>query len=122
MHLNIQNLSQKLKIQRIIIVLSILLLTTPMSIAFAADATSNELKEQQQKLQELLGEIEKTRESRAEQKALLEKLSNKMQCNWDLIQDYDACEKKYKEEKQEKLSCAQKAKERARDCLSEIEK
>ena len=120
MHLFTLKLSQKLKIQRVVIVLGVLLLSTPMSIAFSADATSNELKEQQQKLQEILGEIEKTRESRAEQKALLEKLSNKMQCNWDLIQDYDACEKKYKEEKQEKLNCAQKAKERARDCLSEI--
>ena len=120
MHLNLQNPSQKLKIQRIIIVLGILLFTTSTSIAFAADETSSELKEQQQKLQELLGEIEKTRESRAEQKALLEKLSKKMQCNWDLIQDYDACEKKYKEDEQEKLSCAQKAKERASDCLSEI--
>lgn len=115
-----QNLSPKLRIQRVIIVLGALLLAIPTPTVFASDATSNELKEQQQKLQQILGEIEKTRESRTEQRALLEKLRKKMQCNWDLIQDYDACGKKYKKQKQEQLSCAQKAKDRAKGCLSEL--
>ena len=115
-----QNLPQKLKSLRVIIVLGTLLFTIPTSIVFASDASTNELKEQQQKLQKILGEIEKTRESRAEQKALLEKLNKKMQCNWDLIQNYDACSKKYKEQKKEQLSCAQKAKDRAKGCLSEL--
>ena len=121
MHLITQKLPSKLKTLLYIIVLGALLLCIPPSTVFASDTELSELKEQQQKLQEILGEISEVREQRAEQKALLEKLSQKMQCNWDLIQDYDACDKKYKDQKQEQLSCAQKAKERASDCLSEIE-
>ena len=114
-------ISQKSAPQRIIIAIGALLLAIHSSIAFASETESNDLKEQQLKLQEILDKIGEVREQRAEQKVLLEKLSKKMQCNWDLIQDYDACEKKYNEQKQEQLSCAQKAKERARTCLSEID-
>ena len=117
-----RTLSQKLKAQRYLVVLGALLFSMSITISFASDADTKELKEQQQKLQQILDEIGVVQEQRAEQKALLEKLSRKMQCNWDLIQDYDACDKKYKEQKQEQLSCAQKAKERASGCLSDIDK
>jgi septal ring factor EnvC (AmiA/AmiB activator) len=120
MQLFTQKLSQKTRTQWCIIVLSTLLLFIPASTVFANDAEPNELKEQQQKLKKILDEIGDVREQRSEQKATLERLSKKMQCNWDLIQDYDACGKKYNEQKQEQLNCAQKAKERARDCLSEL--
>jgi hypothetical protein len=115
-----QKLSRRLKTHWCIIFLGALLLCVPTSSVFSNDATPDELKEQQLKLQKILDEIGDMREQRSEQKAVLEKLSEKMQCNWDLIQDYDACSKKYKEQKQEQLSCAQKAKERARGCLSDI--
>jgi SAM-dependent MidA family methyltransferase len=122
MNLFTQKLPGKLKTLWNTIVLVALLLCVSQASVFASDAELSEIKEQQKKLQEILGEISDVREQRAEQKALLEKLSQKMQCNWDLIQDYDACDKKYNEQKQEKLNCAQKAKERASDCLSEIGK
>jgi hypothetical protein len=121
MRLFTNKLSQKLKTQCFIPLFIAFLLTIPTSIALGDDAGLNELKEQQQKLQEILDKIGVVREQRAEQKALLEKLSKKMQCNWDLIQDYDDCGKKYNKEKQEQLSCAQKAKEKARGCLSKTD-
>jgi ABC-type phosphate transport system auxiliary subunit len=120
MQLFTNKLFQKLKTQHFIPLFIALLLAISTSATLAGDAAPNELKEQQQKLQEILDKIGDAQEQRAEQKALLERLRQKMQCNWDLIQDYDACDKKYKEQKLEQLSCSQKAKERARGCLSEV--
>lgn len=117
----IKVLPKKQKIQGLIVVFATLLLTTPVSTALANDAENGELKEQQQKLQQILEEIGNTREQRIEQRAQLEKLNHKMQCSWTLIQAYDACDKKFKEQKEKQLSCAQQAKEEAKKCLSEID-
>ncbi len=118
----IQVLPRKLRIQGFIITLGILLFTTHASTTWANDAEENDaLKEQQQKLQQILDEIGDAREQRTEQRALLEKLNQKMQCNWTLIQDYDTCDKKHKEQKQGQLNCTQQAKERAKECLSNID-
>ena len=116
-----QTKSQIFKFRRALILLSTFLLIFLASISLAADEISDELEEQKQKLQQILDEIGNVREQRTEQRALLEKLNQKMQCNWSLIQDYDACDKKYKEQKQEQLDCTQKAKEKAAKCLSEID-
>lgn len=113
-----QALPEKLKTQGFFIILGALLITIPVSTALAEN---EELKEQQQKLRQILEEIGDSREQRAEQRAQLEKLNKKMQCNWALIQGYDACDKKYKEQKQEQINCTQQAKEKATECLSEID-
>ena len=116
-----QTLSQMLKFQRTLTLLStLLLLTVAAPISLASDEKTNELKEQQQKLQQILNEIGDVREQRAEQRVMLENLNKKMQCNWDLIQNYDACDNKYKEQKQEQINCARQAKEKVTECLSEI--
>jgi hypothetical protein len=112
-------LPKKLKIRRYLIVLGALMLVIPISTTWANEAENNELKEQQLKLQQILEEIGETREKRVKQRAQLEKLNHKMQCNWALIQAYDACNEKFKEQKQEQLSCSQQAKEKAKECLSE---
>lgn len=117
----IQTLTAKLRTQGLFIILGTLLLTTPTSIAWANDAENDALKEQQQKLQQILEEIGASRDQRAEQRVQLEKLNRKMQCNWTLIQAYDACDKEFKEQKEKQLSCTQQAKEKARECLSEID-
>ena len=114
-----KTLPKKLKPLGTIIVLGVLMLATPISIALANDAENKELKEQQLKLQRILEEIGDTREQRVKQRAQLEKLNHKMQCNWSLIQAYDACDKEFKEHKQEQLNCTQQAKEKAKECLSE---
>lgn len=105
-----------------VISLGFIFLITPLSFTMAEEVESTELKQQQQELQQLLKKIEEAREQRSEQKELLEKLNKKMECNWSLIQDYDACDKKYKDNPQEQLECAKKSKERARECLSDIDK
>ena len=114
-----KTLPKKLKPQGILIVLGTLILATSASIALANDTENKELKEQQLKLQQILEEIGETREKRVKQRAQLEKLNHKMQCNWTLIQAYDACDKKFNEQKQEQLNCTQQAKEKAKECLSE---
>ncbi len=116
-----QILPKKSGTQGLFILLGTLLLSTPASTTWANDAENDELKEQQQKLQRILDEIGDAREQRTEQRALLEKLNNKMQCNWTLIQAYDSCDKKYKEQKLEQLNCTKQAKEKAKECLSEID-
>jgi len=117
--------STNLKIQRLLTLAIFLLIAATATTAWANDAEnnaqSNELNEQQQKLKQILSEIADTREQRTEQKILLEKLNKKMECNWALIKDYDACDKKYKDQKTEQLSCVQKAKSLASECLSEID-
>ncbi len=114
-----KTLPEKLKTQGILIVLGTLMLATPASMALANDAENKELKKQQLKLQQILEEIGETREQRIKQRAQLEKLNHKMQCNWALIQAYDACNKEFKEQKQEQLNCTQQAKEKSKECLSE---
>ena len=112
-------LPKKLKTQRYLVVLGVLMLAIPISTTWANETENDELKEQQLKLQQILEEIGETREKRVKQRAQLEKLNHKMQCNWTLIQAYDTCNKKFKEQKQEQLNCSQQAKEKAKECLSE---
>lgn len=116
-----QTLPKKPITQRALFLLGVFFLTSPISTTWATEEENKELKDQQEKLQGILNEIGDLREQRTEQRALLEKLNGKMQCNWTLIQAYDACDKKYKEQKQEQLSCVQKARDEATKCLSDLE-
>ena len=111
---------QNLINSRLLLSFSIFVFISLGSFAVADESDSSDVVEQQQKLQQLLGKIGEAQEKRAEQRAILEILNKKMECNWSLIQDYGACDKKYEENKLEHLNCATKAKEKARDCLDKI--
>ncbi|MEE8379672.1 MAG: hypothetical protein V3R49_04805, partial [Gammaproteobacteria bacterium] len=101
-----------------------ILIAIPASLTWADDTTdagaNNQIKEQQQKLQQILEEIGGSRKQRTQQRARLEKLNKKMECNWALIKNYDVCDKEYNEQKQEQLNCVQEAKTKATKCLSSI--
>ena len=121
MRSQMKTLPKKLNPQGILIALGTLMIAISAPMALANDAENKELKEQQLKLQQILEEIGETRENRVKQRAQLENLNRKMQCNWTLIQAYDACDNEYKEQKQEQLNCTKQAKEKAKECLSELD-
>lgn len=93
-----------------------LLLTVTNSVAGEMD----DLKQQQQRLQQLLNDIKSSEQQRERQKAVLERLQKQMECNWNLIQSYEVCEQLYQQSPQELLNCTTKAKDNAAKCLEPL--
>lgn len=96
----------------------LLLISCMYSSAWAEGDQSKEIREQQQSLKELLDSIGEAQEQRKEQRATLKKLEKQMSCNMTLIQDYENCEKQYKDNLEAHVKCKHEAKQRAADCLS----
>ena len=90
----------------------------PVGLAWSESTDTDELRAQQQKLRGLLDRIGEAQELRGEQHTTLRKLEKQMSCNWGLIQDYDICEQKYKDNLEAHVSCKQEAKKKAVECLS----
>lgn len=87
--------------------------------ALAEDQQSQEIREQQKDLRELLDRIGETQDQRKDQRATLKKLEKQMSCNWALIQDYENCEKQFKDNLEAHVKCKHEAKEKASQCLNE---
>ena len=85
---------------------------------FAADATLETLKKQQEQLEKTLSELEKSQQEKGQQQQRLEMLSRQIQCNWAFIKNRESCDLIHKDNIQEKLVCHQKAKETAAQCLN----
>jgi septal ring factor EnvC (AmiA/AmiB activator) len=96
----------------------IVFLLCPFGLAWSDTTGTEDLKAQQQKLKELLDRIEEAQDQRSQQRDMLRKLEKKMSCNMELIQDYDDCEKKYKDNLEEHVNCKHEAKKKAAECIS----
>lgn len=90
----------------------------PVGFAWSTSTDTEELRSQQQKLKELLDRIGEAQDQRKEQRTMLRKLEKQMSCNWELIQDYDVCEKNHKDHLEEHINCKREAKKKAVDCIS----
>ena len=99
----------------------VIILLNPISIAWSDDANSETLNDQRLKLKELLDRIEETQDQRNQQKATLKKLERKMSCNMELLKDYETCEKNFKDNLEEQVTCKHEAKKKASECLSSSE-
>ena len=71
----------------------------------------------QEKLEKLLHELDQATKQRSQQSAALKKLEQQNQCNWELIQSYEVCEKLHGNVAEDYLNCTQKAKQRATECM-----
>lgn len=78
----------------------------------------DDLKQQQQRLQQLLDDVKKSEQQRDRQKAVIERLQRQLECNWTLIQSYGICEQLYQNAPQGLLDCTRKAKANAMNCLA----
>lgn len=117
--MHVLNLQQKLKQFLKILLLVSFSFALPCSFAWADDQQTQELKEQQKNLKELLDRIGEAQDQRKEQRATLNKLEKQMSCNLTLIQDYENCEDQYKNNLEAQIKCKHEAKEKAAQCLSE---
>jgi cell division septum initiation protein DivIVA len=96
----------------------LLMICLLLSVANSAADEMDDLKQQQQHLQQLLDDVKKSEQQRDQQKAILERLEKQMECNWTLIQSYETCEQLYPRASQELLDCTAKAKANAAKCLA----
>lgn len=112
--INIRIVSAKLTAFLLIFLLS------PIHSAWSEDSDVEELKAQQQKLRELLDRIGETQDLRGKQRDTLRKLEKQMSCNWELINDYDSCEEKHRQDLEAHIKCKQKAKAKATECLTSV--
>ena len=87
--------------------------------AWADDQQTQDIKEQQKDLKELLDRIGEAQDQRKDQRDTLKKLEKQMSCNWTLIQDYENCEKQFKDNLEAHVKCKHEAKEKATKCLNE---
>jgi hypothetical protein len=95
-----------------------ILLTLLAGSGWASDRNTDALPEQQQ-LQQLLDEIDKNRQERAQHRAMLQRLEQQQVCNWSLIQEYEACKQHHSTSPPDHLLCTRQAKDTAAACLAE---
>lgn len=103
---------------RNIIILMVLVFLNPVGLAWSDSTDTEDLRTQQQKLKELLDRIGEAQEQRGQQREMLKKLEKRMSCNWKLIQDYDDCEKKFRDNLEAHVNCKHEAKKKAAECIS----
>lgn len=96
----------------------LLTLTLLITVTNSMAGEMDELKQQQQRLQQLLDDVKKTEQQRDQQKAVLDRLQQQMDCNWTLIQSYEVCEQLYQQQPEELLECIRKAKANAIKCMA----
>ena len=96
----------------------IIVFLIPAGNAWSENSNTEELRAQQQQLKELLDRIGEAQDQRGKQREMLIKLEKQMSCNWELIQDYDNCELKHKDNLEEHVNCKREAKKKAAECLS----
>ncbi len=118
MHINIHKNNRRLLLRALLITLSMPLLLASFPLASAGETDTGTQKNQQQKLQTLLDKIGESQEQRDQQKYTLDKLDQQMECNWELIRGYDACEEIHKKNLEEHLNCKQIVQKNAVECLS----
>jgi hypothetical protein len=100
------------------IILLFLLFSSAISVAQTSPNTDNKsLENQRLKLDALRKSLERASQERNENKERLEALKRRLDCNWSLIQAYDACETRYHQSPDEQLQCKQEAKRQAETCL-----
>jgi len=108
----------KKSIKKSLFLLLALAVLNPVTLTWSDDTDTELLKSQQHKLRELLDRIGEAQEKSEQQKDMINKLEKKMSCNWGLLQDYEACEKKYKDSLEAHVNCKYEAKKKAAECLS----
>ena len=84
----------------------------------AAELNIDNLKIQQQQLQSLLSDIEKSAQQRAQQKQKIQQLRHQLECNLTLIRSYETCGQLYGNNPKEHLECSSTAKRTATNCLN----
>jgi len=101
-----------------LLMLTLLLTVTTSLAGEMVDLT--QLKQEQQRLQQLLDDVRNSEQQRDQQKAVLDRLQQQLECNWTLIQSYEVCEQLYQHAPQELLDCTHKAKANAMKCQAPL--
>ncbi len=98
-----------------IVLHSTVLLLLTLSLASAAEITPTQT---EQALRQLLEDIDEHEQYNDRQRAALQRMEHRMECNWTLIRSYETCTQLYQNEPQNHLACVNKAKENTTRCLA----
>jgi ATP phosphoribosyltransferase len=87
---------------------------------YSTGVWANELeaiKKKQAQLEQMLKQLQQAEQERHTQNQALNRLQHQLECNWQLIQAYEACESKYSTDPEAHLVCSTKAKAETQRCM-----
>lgn len=88
----------------------VLLLISSVSVA-------DNLAKDKKRLDNLQKELELKKEALEKQKEAVQAMEKKLECNYNLLQAYNACEEKHKKDSKEYINCMTKAKKASTGCM-----
>ena len=90
--------------------LVILLLISSVSLA-------DNLAKDKKRLENLQMELEQKKEALDKQKEAVKAMEKKLECNYNMLQAYNACEEKHKKDSPDYIGCMDKAKKANSGCM-----
>jgi len=86
-------------------------------LVFSTSGLTDTLAKDKKRLENLETELDQKKEALEKQKEAVKAMEKKLECNYNLLQAYNACEEKNKKESPEYVGCMQKAKEANAGCM-----
>ena len=87
-------------------------------IIFCSTGLADTLAKDKKRLENLETELEQKKEALEKQKEAVKAMEKKLECNYNLLQAYNACEENNKKETPEYASCMEKAKKASDGCMN----
>lgn len=84
---------------------------------FCGNGIADTLTKDKKRLENLQTELEQKKEALEKQKEAVKAMEKKLECNYNMLQAYNACEEKNKKDSPEYSSCMTKAKEANAGCM-----
>ena len=80
-------------------------------------ASADNLAKDKKRLENLQMELDQKKEALEKQKEAVKAMEKKLECNYNMLQAYNACEEKHKKESKEYAGCMDKAKKANAGCM-----
>ena len=78
---------------------------------------ADNLAKDKKRLENLQTELEQKKEALEKQKEAVKAMEKKLECNYNMLQAYNACEEKHKKDSPDYVNCMNKAKEANSGCM-----
>ena len=85
---------------------------------FCSTGLADNLAKDKKRLENMEMELEQKKEALEKQKEAVKAMEKKLECNYNMLQAYNACEEKHKKETPEYASCMEKAKKANSGCMN----
>lgn len=87
-------------------------------VLFCSSGLADNLAKDKKRLENLQTELDQKKEALEKQKEAVKAMEKKLECNYNMLQAYNACEEKHKKDPPDYVNCMNKAKEANAGCMN----